>query len=86
MVVLSYSEARSNLKRLCENVRKSRRPARIHGRGGDVVVLAAEDWEAIEETLYVASIPGAVKRIKGADDFRPLARLTRDALARLLKR
>jgi prevent-host-death family protein len=86
VVVLSYSEARNNLKRLCDNVRRSRRPARIHRRGGDVVVLAAEDWEAIEESLYVASIPGAVKRIKRADDFAPLPRLTRKALARLLRK
>ena len=39
----------------------------VHRRGGrDFVVLSAEDWGSIEETLYLNSIPGMAKSIKDA--------------------
>jgi len=86
MLVLSYSRARSDLKRLCDTVRKSRVPARIHRRrGGDVVVVAVEDWEAMTETEYVRSIPGAVRRIERAGDFKPLKTIDRKTLERLIR-
>ena len=84
MHVVSYSEARNHLKRLCDEVRRSRVPARIKRRDGDVVMVAAEDWDAIEETLHIQSIPGAVERIKSADDFKELKELSREALKELI--
>ena len=84
MHVVTYSEARNRLKRLCDEIRRSRVPARIKRRDGDVVMVAAEDWDAIQETLYVQSIPGAVERIKGADDFRDLDELSPEALEKLI--
>ncbi len=84
MYVVSYSEARNHLKRLCDQIRRSRIPARIKRRGGDVVIVAAEDWEAIEETLHIQSIPGAVERIKGADDFKELEEISPGALRDLI--
>ena len=86
MTVVTYSEARNRLKRLCDQVRRSRTPARIHRRGGDVIVLAAEDWDAIQETLHITSIPGARARIAKARDFKTLRPLTRDALEQLIRR
>ncbi len=84
MHVVSYSEARNHLKRLCDQVRRSRIPARIKRRGGDVVIIAAEDWEAIQETLSIQSIPGAVARVKGAGDFKELEELSPEALEDLI--
>ena len=84
MHVISYSEARNHLKRLCDQVRRSRVPARIKRRGGDVVIVAAEDWEAIQETLHVQSIPGAVARVKGAGDFKELEEISPGALEDLI--
>jgi len=80
MRIVNFSEARNQLKGLCDEVVKSRKPARIHRRGGDVVVVAAEDWESIQETLYITSIPGAVERIKVAGDYRELEELSVEAL------
>ncbi len=37
-----------------------------------MVIIAAKDWEAIQETLNIQSIPGAVARVKGAGDFKEL--------------
>ncbi len=83
MRIVNFSEARNKLKGLCDEVVKSRKPARIHRRGGDVVV-AAEDWDSIQETLYVTSIPGAVERVKSADDYRELEELSVEALKDLI--
>ena len=38
----------------------------VRGEGRDVVVLSAEDWESIEETMYLSSIPGYVDSLKEA--------------------
>ncbi len=84
MHVISYSEARNHLKRLCDQVRRSRVPAQIKRRGGDVVIVAAEDWEASQETLHVQSIAGAVARVKGAGDFKELEEISPGALEELI--
>ena len=31
---------------------------RIHGKRGNAVLVSEEDWRAIQETLYLTSIPG----------------------------
>jgi prevent-host-death family protein len=84
MKIFSFSEARNALKTLCDGVIKSRKPARIKRRGGDVVVVSAEDWDSLQETLYIMSIPGAVERIKNAGDYRELKPVTREALEKLI--
>ncbi len=35
-------------------------------RGGDFVVLSADDWQAIEETLYPQRVPGLAASIREA--------------------
>ena len=35
-------------------------------RGGDFVVLSAEDWSAIEETLFLNRVPGLVESLHEA--------------------
>ena len=30
----------------------------IHGKRGSAVLLSEQDWRAIQETLYLTSIPG----------------------------
>ena len=41
-------------------------PILITGKRGNVVMLSQEDWNAIEETLYLSSIPGMTTSIKEA--------------------
>lgn len=36
----------------------SHEPIVITGKRGNAVLLAEEDWKAINETLYLVSIPG----------------------------
>lgn len=58
MTTLSVSEARANLYKLLDEVASSHRPVTITGKRNNAVLVAEEDWRAIEETLYLLSIPG----------------------------
>lgn len=58
------SEARSNLYRLIDTVAESHQPIFITGKRNSAVLVSEEDWRAIQETLYLTSIPGMVESIK----------------------
>jgi antitoxin YefM len=64
MQTLSASEARANLYRLMDQAAESHLPITISGKRHDAVLLAAEDWQAIQETLYLLSVPGMRESIK----------------------
>lgn len=64
MQILSASEARANLYRLMDQAAESHQPITIAGKRHDAVLLAAEDWQAIQETLYLLSVPGMRESIK----------------------
>jgi len=85
MNTVTYSEARNNLKYICDQVRASHDATRIVRKNGDVVLLSAEDWESIEETLHLVNLPGAIERITGAADYQPLDDVSADALLTLTK-
>lgn len=78
MMTLTASEARANLHRLIDETAESHQPIHIVGKRCSVVLVSAEDWEAIQETLHLASIPGMVKSIKKGMAER-LARRTEKA-------
>jgi prevent-host-death family protein len=67
MEIVSASEARANLFSLVEQVNKDHLPRVITSRKGDAVLLSKEDWESLQETLYLQSIPGLVASIKEAE-------------------
>jgi len=58
MQTLTVSQARSNLYRLIDQAAESHQPVAIAGRRSNAVLISAEDWEAIQETLYLLSVPG----------------------------
>lgn len=58
MDILSASEARAKLFKLLEQVNKESKPCIITSRKGDGVLISKDDWESIQETLYLQSIPG----------------------------
>jgi antitoxin YefM len=64
MANLTASEARANLYRLIDQTAESHQPIYITGKRTSAVLLSAEDWEAIQETLYLLSIPGMRESIK----------------------
>jgi PHD/YefM family antitoxin component YafN of YafNO toxin-antitoxin module len=49
---------------LIDTALRDHEPIQITGRRGNAVLLAEEDWRAIEETLYLQAIPGMVASIR----------------------
>jgi len=64
MTTLSASEARANLYRLIDQAAESHQPIHISGKRHNSVLLSAEDWSAIQETLFLLSVPGMRESIK----------------------
>lgn len=64
MQTLTASEARANLYRLMDQTAQSHEPIVISGKRNNAVLLAADDWQAIQETLYLLSVPGMRESIK----------------------
>ena len=64
MRTLTASEARANLYRLMDQAAESHQPITIAGKRHDAVLLAAEDWQAIQETLFLLAVPGMRESIK----------------------
>jgi prevent-host-death family protein len=58
MSTITATEARSNLYNLVDQVAESHEPVLITGKRNNAVLVAEEDWRAINETLYLLNIPG----------------------------
>ncbi len=67
MEVFSASEARAKLFSLVEQVNTDHSPRVITSRHGDAVLLSKDDWESIQETLYLQSVPGLIESVREAE-------------------
>ena len=57
MTTLSATEARKQLYTLLDDVTESHAPVQITGKRHSAVLVAEDDWRAIQETLHLNSIP-----------------------------
>ena len=64
MQTLTASDARANLYRLIDEAAESHQPIVIAGKRANAVLVSAEDWAAIQETLHLLSVPGMRESIK----------------------
>ena len=58
MTTVNVTEARANLYKLIDDASASHEPVVITGKRGNAVLLAEGDWNAVNETLYLLSVPG----------------------------
>ena len=58
MTTMSATEARKQLYQLLDDVSRSHEPVQITGKRGNAVLVAEEDWRAVQETLHLLSVPG----------------------------
>lgn len=58
MATFSASEARKNLYKLVDRVKETHEPVYITGKRNSAYLVSEEDWRAVQETLYLMSIPG----------------------------
>jgi prevent-host-death family protein len=64
MATLTATEARKRLYTLVDDVAESHDPIQIVGKRNSAVLVSEEDWRAVQETLYLASLPGMRKSIR----------------------
>ena len=76
MTHLTASEARANLYRLIDETAESHQPIIITGKRSSAVLVSEDDWQAIQETLYLLSVPGMRESIK-AGMAEPLSKSAR---------
>ena len=67
MEIVSASQARAKLFSLLKEVNQDHLPRIITSKKGDAVLLSKEDWESLQETLYLQSVPGLVESIREAE-------------------
>jgi antitoxin YefM len=64
MQTVSYSEARDNLKAVMDKAVADRAPILItRQRGENVVMISAEEWAGMEETLHLMASPANAKHL-----------------------
>jgi len=58
MTTITVTEARANIYKLIDEVVSSHKPITITGKRANAILISEEDWNAIQETLYLLNIPG----------------------------
>jgi antitoxin YefM len=64
MPAITASEARTKLYRLIDEAATSHQPVLISGKRNKAVLIAEEDWQAVQETLFLLSVPGMRESIR----------------------
>lgn len=72
MSAISVTKARENIYQLLNEVNASSTPVTItNARGKNGVLIGEDDWNAIQETLYLNSIPGMTESLLKGKDTAP---------------
>lgn len=64
MTTLTATEARKSLYGLLDDVAESHMSVQITGKRNSAVLVSKDDWQAIQETLFLTSIPGMRESIQ----------------------
>ena len=65
MTAINVTKARENIYQIITQVNETSTPITItNNRGRNAVLISEDDWIAIQETLYLMSVPGMADSIK----------------------
>lgn len=64
MTTLTVSEVRANLYKLLDKSAETHEPIQITGKRHNAILISEDDWRAVQETLYLLSIPGMRESIR----------------------
>jgi len=64
MTTLTASAAREKLYKLLDETAASHEPVQITGKRSNAVLISEEDWRAMQETLFLLSVPGMRESIR----------------------
>lgn len=62
-MIINATAARQNLYNIMDQVITTEEPAFVTSKRGNVVILSESDYKAINETLYLLSIPGMREKL-----------------------
>ncbi len=63
MTVMPSESAKQNLEALILQVSESHQPIQIQSNDQAAVLVSEEDWRALQETIYLLSVPGMKESI-----------------------
>jgi len=61
---INAAEAQRKLYSLIDEASASHRPITITGKSSNAVLISEEDWNAVQETMYLLSVPGMRESIR----------------------
>lgn len=64
MTTLNVTDARAKLYSLIDEIAETHQPIVITGKRNNAVLLSEENWKAINETMYLLSVPGMRESIR----------------------
>ncbi|MGI1691587.1 type II toxin-antitoxin system Phd/YefM family antitoxin [Thermoanaerobacter uzonensis] len=67
MKTMPVTKVRQNIYKIIEQIKENSEPIQITSRKGNAILVSEEDWNAIQETLYLLSIPNLKESIMDAD-------------------
>ena len=68
MTIMNATNARKNLYKLIEEVNNNSSIVTItNSKGGNAVLMSEDDYNDLQETIYLYSVPGLVESILEAD-------------------
>jgi len=69
MKTISATKARNKIYKLIDETAEEKKPIQITGKRSNAVLVSEEDWNSIQETLFLLSIPGMRESIiKGKNE------------------
>ena len=68
MKTIPITKARENLYSVVQETIDNNIPIQITSKGGEVILLSIDDWNAMQETLYLSSIKGFWESLVDADN------------------
>ena len=65
MTSISVTKARQSIYKILNDVNENSEPITITNTNGkNAVIISDDDWKAIQETIYLNSIPGMAESIR----------------------
>jgi len=62
--IMSVSQVRADIYNVMDETAQTHEPVLVTGKRNNVVMISEEDWNAIEETLYLNAMPNMASSIQ----------------------
>ena len=66
MEKITVNQPHLNLAKVVAEINEKHQPILIQGTTGNAILISEQEWNEIQETLYLQSIPGMVESIHQA--------------------